>query len=83
MTRRNYPLAVKRPSWKMRGDSFSDLGVLIRCVTKDHTATVIGLKVFVLLLSGEVFFLNLLTFFSLFDVGNLKLFPLLSLIVGK
>lgn len=39
MTRRNYPIAVKRPTWKNRGDKFSDLGVLIRCVQKDHTAT--------------------------------------------
>lgn len=40
LTRRNYPIAVKRPTWKQRGNLFSDLGVLMRCVQKDHTATV-------------------------------------------
>ncbi|XP_014274585.1 DNA-directed RNA polymerase I subunit RPA2 isoform X2 [Halyomorpha halys] len=39
LTRRNYPIAVKRSTWKQRGDSFSDLGVLMRCVQRDHTAT--------------------------------------------
>ncbi|CAH0401706.1 unnamed protein product [Chilo suppressalis] len=39
VTRRNYPVAIKRPSWKMRGNLFSDYGVLVRCVTADQTAT--------------------------------------------
>ncbi|CAH1407605.1 unnamed protein product [Nezara viridula] len=39
LTRRNYPIAVKRPTWKQRGVLFSDLGVLMRCVQKDHTST--------------------------------------------
>ncbi|PSN31851.1 DNA-directed RNA polymerase I subunit RPA2 [Blattella germanica] len=38
MTRRNYPITISRPSWKMRGDSFSELGVLIRCVKEDQTS---------------------------------------------
>ncbi|XP_014250350.1 DNA-directed RNA polymerase I subunit RPA2 [Cimex lectularius] len=38
MTRRNYPIAVKRPSWKQRGDQFSDLGVLMRSVADDQTS---------------------------------------------
>ncbi|KAL1139343.1 hypothetical protein AAG570_006327, partial [Ranatra chinensis] len=38
MTRRNYPITVKRSTWKQRGASFSDLGVLIRCVKEDHTS---------------------------------------------
>ncbi|KAK9882973.1 hypothetical protein WA026_001189 [Henosepilachna vigintioctopunctata] len=39
MTRRNYPIAIKRSGWKMRGELFSDLGISIRCVTEDHTST--------------------------------------------
>lgn len=38
MTRRNYPIAIKRPSWRSRGALFSDVGVLIRCVKQDQTA---------------------------------------------
>ena len=30
-TRRNYPIAMQRPSWKNRGKNFSDLGVQIDC----------------------------------------------------
>lgn len=40
MTRRNYPIAVKRSSWKGRGALFSDLGILLRSVQDDNTATV-------------------------------------------
>ncbi|XP_001606574.2 DNA-directed RNA polymerase I subunit RPA2 [Nasonia vitripennis] len=39
MTRRNYPIAIKRSGWKQRGDQFSDLGILLRCVRDDNTAT--------------------------------------------
>lgn len=44
MTRRNYPIAIKRPTWKSRGALFSDLGLLIRCVTDDQTAAVSNLN---------------------------------------
>lgn len=40
MTRRNYPIAVKRPSWKSRGNLFSEFGIMIRCVMEDQTSTV-------------------------------------------
>lgn len=40
MTRRNYPVAIKRSTWKMRGALFSDYGLQIRCVKNDQTATV-------------------------------------------
>lgn len=40
MTRRNYPICVRRPTWKARGALFSELGVVIRCVKRDQTATV-------------------------------------------
>jgi DNA-directed RNA polymerase I subunit RPA2 len=39
MTRRNYPLCLKRGTWMNRGKFFSDLGIMIRCVSLDHTAT--------------------------------------------
>ncbi|KRT81950.1 hypothetical protein AMK59_5804, partial [Oryctes borbonicus] len=39
MTRRNYPITIKRSNWKSRGLSFSEYGVLIRCVTSDQTST--------------------------------------------
>lgn len=40
MTRKNYPITVKRSTWKDRGRHFSDLGILIRTVKSDQTATV-------------------------------------------
>uniref|UniRef100_A0A146LJQ4 DNA-directed RNA polymerase subunit beta n=1 Tax=Lygus hesperus TaxID=30085 RepID=A0A146LJQ4_LYGHE len=39
MTRRNYPIAVQRSSWKSRGRGFTDVGVLIRSVKLDQTAS--------------------------------------------
>ena len=36
-TRRNYPIAMQRPSWKNRGKNFSDLGVQIDCGKVDMT----------------------------------------------
>lgn len=42
MTRRNYPITIKRSNWKMRGSLFSEYGVLIRCVMTDQTSTVNG-----------------------------------------
>ena len=36
-TRRNYPIAMKRSSWKNRGKNFSDLGVQIDCGKVDMT----------------------------------------------
>lgn len=40
MTRKNYPITVKRSTWKDRGTGFSDIGILIRTVKTDQTATV-------------------------------------------
>ncbi|XP_015126829.1 DNA-directed RNA polymerase I subunit RPA2 [Diachasma alloeum] len=39
MTRRNYPIAIRRSGWKGRGALFSDLGLLLRSVRDDNTAT--------------------------------------------
>ncbi|CAG0887012.1 unnamed protein product [Cyprideis torosa] len=38
-TRRNYPIAMSRSSWKGRGKLFSEYGVMIRCVAPDQTTT--------------------------------------------
>lgn len=40
MTRRNYPIAIKRPTWKGRGEQFSDLGILLRSVRDDNSVIV-------------------------------------------
>lgn len=40
MTRRNYPIAIRRSGWKGRGIQFSDLGIQLRTVRVDNTATV-------------------------------------------
>lgn len=40
MTRRNFPICLKRSSWKTRGNLFSDMGVSIRSVKEDQTSTV-------------------------------------------
>ncbi len=36
-TRRNFPVAMQRPSWKNRGKNFSDFGILIDCSKPDLT----------------------------------------------
>ncbi|XP_042229280.1 DNA-directed RNA polymerase I subunit RPA2-like isoform X2 [Homarus americanus] len=38
--RRNYPLAMTRESWKKRNISYTDKGVLIRCVQADQTSAI-------------------------------------------
>lgn len=39
MARRNYPIVLKRSTWKDRGKFFSDYGVMVRAVAADHTST--------------------------------------------
>lgn len=39
MTRKNYPISLKRSTWKDRGQNFSDLGIFIRSVMTDQTST--------------------------------------------
>ncbi|XP_055386026.1 DNA-directed RNA polymerase I subunit RPA2 [Condylostylus longicornis] len=36
MTRRNYPIVMKRSTWKDRGKMFTDVGVMIRTVRSDE-----------------------------------------------
>lgn len=40
LLRRNYLIGLKRSTWKKRGKFFSDIGVQIRTVKSDQTATV-------------------------------------------
>ncbi|GAB0087074.1 DNA-directed RNA polymerase [Sergentomyia squamirostris] len=37
--RKNYPVALRRGTWKDRGQFFSEVGVIIRCEMPDHTST--------------------------------------------
>ncbi len=37
--RKNYPMTVKRESWRKRGKLFTDMGVFMRCVKEDMTST--------------------------------------------
>uniref|UniRef100_A0A182P955 DNA-directed RNA polymerase subunit beta n=1 Tax=Anopheles epiroticus TaxID=199890 RepID=A0A182P955_9DIPT len=39
MTRRNYPIAVSRNTWRDRGKDFSSMGIFIRCVRVDQVST--------------------------------------------
>jgi DNA-directed RNA polymerase I subunit RPA2 len=36
MPRRNYPMALVRPSWKSRGATYTEYGITIHCVGKDQ-----------------------------------------------
>merc|ERR550519_1862752 len=63
-TRRNYPVAMKRGSWKNRGKNFSDLGVLLECGKRDLTTTknvlhfvTTGSAKYMFALNKELFFL--------------------------
>ncbi|KAK2177567.1 hypothetical protein NP493_591g01025 [Ridgeia piscesae] len=43
MPRRNYPLALARPSWKNRGALYTEFGVSLRSVNHDQTSSTIVL----------------------------------------
>ncbi|KAK7499458.1 hypothetical protein BaRGS_00009433 [Batillaria attramentaria] len=38
LPRRNYPLCLKRPSWKARGEEYTEFGITVRCVRPDQSA---------------------------------------------
>lgn len=40
MTRKNFPIAVQRNTWRDRGQHFGDVGIMVRSVRTDQTATV-------------------------------------------
>lgn len=39
MTRKNFPITVSRNTWRDRGQNFSDIGMMVRSVRTDQTAT--------------------------------------------
>lgn len=47
MTRKNYPITVQRNTWRDRGQHFGDIGIMVRTVKTDQTATVCATNVFV------------------------------------
>lgn len=61
MTRRNYPIAIRRLGWKNRGVQFSDLGILLRTVRDDNTATVC-------IFEWNIFFIILYVFMNLYFI---------------
>lgn len=40
MTRKNFPITVQRNTWRDRGQDFGDIGIMVRSVKTDQTATV-------------------------------------------
>ncbi|XP_065889347.1 DNA-directed RNA polymerase I subunit RPA2-like [Dysidea avara] len=68
MPRRNYPIAIIRPSWKSRGSLFTEYGVSVRSVRKDQTSSNLilhyltdGSVILCLTRNKEQFFLPLMT----------------------
>lgn len=49
MTRKNFPIAVQRNTWRDRGQHFGDTGIMVRSVRTDQTATVRAIFQFSLL----------------------------------
>jgi DNA-directed RNA polymerase I subunit RPA2 len=43
MPRRNYPIAISRPSWRNRGALYTEYGVQIRCVRRDQSSSTLTL----------------------------------------
>merc|ERR550519_1445385 len=89
-TRRNYPVAMKRGSWKNRGKNFSDLGVLLECGKKDLTTTknvlhfvTTGSAKYMFALNKELFFVPVMMILKcLKDVPDSYIFRRLMVGVG-
>lgn len=65
MTRRNYPIAVKRSTWKGRGEQFSDLGIFLRSVRDDGSSIVCTLiESFCMLYSCHTYYHNCMCLFT-------------------
>lgn len=59
MTRKNFPIAVQRNTWKDRGQHFGDVGIMVRTVRTDQTATVnqtVNCRIKTILLRTMMFF---------------------------
>ncbi|KAG5450899.1 DNA-directed RNA polymerase I subunit RPA2 [Clonorchis sinensis] len=50
MTRRNFPLAISRPSFKRRGTGYSEFAIIMRCVREDEAVSTMMLH---WLMNGE------------------------------
>lgn len=70
MTRRNYPITIKRSNWKSRGSSFSEYGVLIRCVKTDQTAGVRSTSFDIFIIKKNSFY-----FRTMFYISSLMAVP--------
>merc|ERR1719244_1385562 len=89
-TRRNYPIAMKRPGWKNRGKNFSDLGVLLECGKRDLTTTknvlhfvTTGNAKFMFSLNKELFFVPVMMILKcLRDVPDSYIYRRLMVGVG-
>merc|ERR550519_1852183 len=89
-TRRNYPVAMKRGSWKNRGKNFSDLGVLLECGKRDLTTTknvlhfvTTGSAKFMFALNKELFFVPVVMILKCFkDVPDSFIYRRLMAGVG-
>jgi len=87
-TRKNYPITMKRSSWKSRGKNFSDLGVLLECGKRDLTITknvvhyvTTGTVRFMFSLNKQLYFVPVLMILkALKDVSDSEIFR--ELMVG-
>ncbi|CAH8510555.1 unnamed protein product [Schistosoma intercalatum] len=43
MSRRNYPLAISRPTFKKRGHGYTERAIVMRCVREDETVSILML----------------------------------------
>jgi len=90
-TRRNYPIAMRRPGWKDRGKDFSDLGVLMECSKKDSTITknlvhyvTTGTAMFMFSHSREMFFVPVIMLLKcLLEVTDAEIYRELMIGAGN
>ena len=89
-TRRNYPVAMCRGSWKNRGKNFSDKGVLLECGKRDLTTTknvlhfvTSGNAKFMFSLNKELYFVPVIMLLKCFkDVPDSYIYRRLMVGVG-
>ena len=89
-TRRNYPIAMCRGSWKNRGKNFSDKGIMLECGKRDLTTTknvlhfvTTGNAKYMFSLNKELFFVPVLMMLKCFkDVPDSYIFRRLTVGVG-
>ena len=89
-TRRNYPVAMSRGSWKNRGKNFSDKGILLECGKRDLTTTknvlhfvTSGNAKYMFSLNKELYFVPVIMLLKCFkDVPDSYIFRRLMVGVG-